>query len=274
MAEGGARGVPRVSVTPADDDGGMNAETVSSAQAEGIDAGLLAKVRGLLAKAESTTFPAESEALTAKAHELIARYAIDRALLEGRAVSGNVRSRTLVVHAPYAKARFHLLGQVARSCDCRALWQPDKGVATVFGFEADLDGTEVLYTSLLLQATSAITKASPATESSSATAAFRRAFLYAFAGRVGQRLSEIKEKTVADAVRSQTGDLLPVLASRSEAVDAALAKAFPGARKMRFSVSNGAGWRSGRDAADRASLATQGAFDGRPALGASSAARG
>src|SRR5438874_10280386 len=123
----------------------MNSMDASGSEAVGIDAGVLAKVRGLLAKAESTSFPAEAEALTAKAHQLIARYSIDRALLEERQANGDVLSRTLGVDAPYARAKFHLLGQVARACRCRVLWQVDLGVATVFGFAADLDATELLY---------------------------------------------------------------------------------------------------------------------------------
>ena len=45
---------------------------------------VLAKVRALLAQAESTTFEAEAEAFTAKAQELMARHAIDAALLWAR----------------------------------------------------------------------------------------------------------------------------------------------------------------------------------------------
>ena len=47
---------------------------------------LLERVRALLAKAESTSFPEEADALTAKAQELMARHAIDAAMLEGASV--------------------------------------------------------------------------------------------------------------------------------------------------------------------------------------------
>ena len=46
----------------------------------------LITIRNLLAKAEATSFPAEAEAFTAKASELMARYAIDEAML-GRFVA-------------------------------------------------------------------------------------------------------------------------------------------------------------------------------------------
>jgi hypothetical protein len=245
----------------------MSAATHEQPEAPGIDAGVLAKVRALLAKAESTSFPAEAEALTAKAHELMARYSIEHAVLDSAEAAVGVHKRTITIAAPYAKARFHLFGQIARACNCRALWQPGPGVATIFGFPADLDATEVLYTSLLLQATAAMTASSPRGGSPSRTAAFRRAFLYAFSARIGQRLEAARQAAVDDAARSHGPELLPVLASRDEAVEAALADAFPNARPMSVSFSNARGYRAGIDAADRATLATQGSFDGRPGIG-------
>src|SRR6185295_10188297 len=50
----------------------------------GVDDSVLVKVRALLAQAESTSFEAEAEAFTAKAQELMARHAIDGALLWAR----------------------------------------------------------------------------------------------------------------------------------------------------------------------------------------------
>jgi hypothetical protein len=245
----------------------MNSMNAGAPEAVGIDAGVLAKVRALLAKAESTTFPAEAEALTAKAHQLIARYSIDRALLEERSGVGDVLSRSLAVDAPYARGKFHLLGQVARACRCRVLWQVDAGVATVFGFAGDLDATELLYTSLLVQATAAmLASRSPQNAAPSTVAAFRRAFLYAFANRIGQRLRAIAEAAVDDAAHSDSASLLPVLASREQAVDEALSAAFPNARAMRYSVSDARGWRAGADAGDRATITTQRSVDGRRAI--------
>ncbi|MET0324191.1 MAG: DUF2786 domain-containing protein, partial [Ilumatobacteraceae bacterium] len=49
--------------------------------APSVDDPVLVKVRALLAQAESTTFEAEAETFTAKAQELMARHAIDAAML-------------------------------------------------------------------------------------------------------------------------------------------------------------------------------------------------
>jgi hypothetical protein len=235
-------------------------------EADGVDPGVLSKVRGLLAKAESTTFPEEAEALTAKAHELMARHTIDRSVVEGIAVVGEVSARRLVVEAPYARARFTLLSSIARSCGCRVVFWPGLGLATVFGFAPDLDATEVLYTSLLLQATSGMKQSSGRRESSARTAAFRRAFLYAFAAGIGQRLRKAADAAVAAAVQTHGDALLPVLASREEAVEPAVAAAAPKTSSVRFSFSDHDGYRAGVAAADRATLATQRSVDGRRAI--------
>ena len=78
---------------------------------------VLRKVRALLAKAEATPFDAEAEAFTAKAQELIARYRIDRALLDARESRGPETpvARRVAVEDPYLTAKVVLLSTIARS---------------------------------------------------------------------------------------------------------------------------------------------------------------
>src|SRR5438477_7598250 len=77
--------------------------------------GLLQKVRALLAKAEATPFEAEAEAFTAKAQELMARYRIDRVLLEakGRQPRAEPERRQVTIEDPYAEAKALLLARIA-----------------------------------------------------------------------------------------------------------------------------------------------------------------
>jgi hypothetical protein len=222
-----------------------------------VDDAVLSKVRGLLAKAESTTFEAEAEALTAKAQELMAKYAIDQALLD-RPGTGSAGPETEVIHIadPYASAKSILLHQVANANRCRAVWSQRSGDATVFGFAVDLAAVELLYTSLLVQATTAMVAAGPQRDRRGkvTTRSFRRAFLLSFAHRIGQRLRETTAATVREAAVEHGADLLPVLASREELVEQAMVKAFPTLGTRRLSVTNADGWAAGRHAADAASL--------------------
>jgi hypothetical protein len=215
----------------------------------GLDTKMAARIRALLAKAESTTFPPEAEALTAKAQELMARYRIERAELEAddpRDTPGRLRIR---VDRPYSTPKESLLSAIAAANHCRAVIAD--GHVHVFGFDADLEVVELLFTSLLVQATAAMTAAGPQvdTRGRSRTRSFRHSFLVAYALRIGERLRETTRQAEAEH-----RDLLPVLVRRDEAVEAVRDAAFPRLRQARTVVSNRAGLAAGRLAADRASL--------------------
>lgn len=234
------------------------------------DPKVLGRVRALLAKAESTSFPEEAEALTAKAQELMARYSIDAALAgSGLGPTGRPQHVRLRIVNPYVSPKVHLLSAVARANRCEAVWMKDEGAVTVFGYPVDLEAVELLFTSLLVQATAAALAAGTHTDSwgRSRTRSFRSAFLLSFAVRIGERLAEAAADAVEEVVAQgdeSAADLLPVLADRADAVRAERDLAFPQIRAARTTVSNGQGWSAGRRAAETASLTGQGQVSARP----------
>jgi hypothetical protein len=155
----------------------------------GADPKMTERVRALLAKAESTTFPDEAEAFTAKAQELIARHAIDLALLgtdrTDRLPEGDAVGRRVLIDDPYGKAKSMLLTAIAKANGCKTVWSNELGVSTVFGAPNDLDAVELLFASLLTQATAAMTTAtaSPSPSSASPPASDNPAWF----GRLGGR---------------------------------------------------------------------------------------
>lgn len=215
---------------------------------------MLPRIRALLAKAEATDFPDEAEALSAKAQELMARHSIDEALLAADAPAPDTpRACRLGVDAPYEEAKATLLHAVADANRCRAVWNEALGFSTVVGFEPDLEAVELLYTSLLVQATTAMTKAEAAQRSKGRkrTKTFRQSFLAAYAHKMGARLTATAEaETAPDA-------LLPVLATRSLAVTAHATQLFPTTTTTRLrGVTDEAGWTEGTAAASQAALHT------------------
>ena len=229
-------------------------------QRAAIDERVLSRIRALLAKAESSTFPAEAETFTAGAQALMARHSIDHALLAalGQNSSEEPTGRRIGIENPYAEPKAMLLGVVAEANRCRTVWSRDLGFSTVIGFPADLDAVELLFTSLLVQATTALMHAGSGADGSgrSRTRSFRQSFLTAYASRIGQRLAEATETQTTKAATEPTGrNLLPVLAARNEAVDDAVAAMFPEmTNHVVGSVTNRDGWFSGLSAADRAAL--------------------
>lgn len=235
-----------------------------------VDERILSRVRALLAKAESTTFPAEAEAFTAGAQALMARHSIDRALLSENRAEDQPQGRRIGVDNPYETPKTMLLEAVARANRCSTVWSRHLGFATVVGFPADLDAVEVLFTSLLLQATRAMTAAGARTsgDGRSRTRAFRSSFLMAYAGRIGERLAEATRGTVESAARESAAsggrDLVPLLAARSEEVERSVQALFPHLvhRPVR-SAGDHEGWYSGRAAADLADLGNRPALEPR-----------
>jgi len=91
----------------------------------------------------------------------------------------------------------------------------------VVGFATDARAVELLHTSLLLQAQSALHAAGSRThrDGASRTRSYRQSFLTAYATRIAQRLSRATEQAIKAAGEDHGPRLLPVLASRAEAVD-------------------------------------------------------
>ncbi|MFJ8579288.1 DUF2786 domain-containing protein [Micromonospora sp. NPDC093277] len=222
---------------------------------------MLDRVRALLAKAESTTFPAEAEALTGKAQELMARHSIDAALLDATAERPDQPSGVrLGTDAPYAAAKALLIQEVAAANRCESVWSDDLGFATVLGFPADLAAVELLHTSLLVQATTAMLRGRGERTGNGRgggrrTKGYDESFLNAFALRIGERLRAATSAADRAAAEERGDDrLLPVLAARSDAVRERVDQLFPGVTRHRLQVRDAEGWTSGTSAADRASL--------------------
>ena len=246
--------------------------TAGSGIGGAADNRMLDRIRALLAKAESTEFAEEAEALSARAQELMAKYSIDHALLAAQSGNGEEPSgRRIPVDSPYEEPKGTLLNVIALANRCRGVWSKDVGLMTVVGFPADLDAVELLFTSLLIQANTAMLRAGGKKDEfgRSRTRAFRQSFLVSYAIRIGERLEEATAHATAEAIdelaiveRDSTGamssgtDLVPFLAARQQAVDDAVDELFGGnlKRGRAARVTDAEGWTSGRAAADLAKL--------------------
>ncbi|MFB6440071.1 DUF2786 domain-containing protein [Streptomyces sp. NPDC056411] len=241
---------------------------------DGAASRALGRIRGLLAKAEATGYPQEAEALSAKAQELMARHSIDEALLAGSpggATDGPAAIR-IGIEGPYEQAKALLLDAVAAANRCQAVWASDVGFSTLVGFPPDLEAAELLYASLLRQATTAMQRAADdlpralrqpggaptARGRSRRTRDFRQTFLVGYADRIRDRLAAATEAATATASAESAGtapDLRPVLAARDLAVAETAGSLFPDTAPVRLrGVRDVAGWHQGRAAADRAEL--------------------
>ena len=240
-----------------------------ASQERAVHARQLDRVRALLAKAESTGYPEEAETYTAKAQELMARYSIDYALLSvGARTREEPVGRRIGVDNPYEASKALLLDAVAKANRCRSIWSGAFGFATVLGFPSDVDGVELLFTSLLVQATGAMVAAGSRRDAygRSSTRSFRQSFLTAYAHRIAERLTTATRDATEQATREAAERpgaerLLPVLASREAKVGEFADELFPDLVSKRVAITNRDGWASGRAAADRARLHARESLD-------------
>lgn len=235
----------------------------------GIDERLLTRVRALLAKAESTSFEEEAVILMTKAQELMTRHRIDRAMVEAdrgkAAFSPLIDARRCWLDDPYLPLKSYLLSVVARANKVAAVSADDLGFVTLVGHPQDLDATEILFTSLLVQASRRMAEITAAEEpfgarmflavrKESAKPSYRRSFFVGFANRIGERL----EAAAAGALHAAEGAIgdafLPVLARQADAVDDAVRKLFGELVVEHVSVTDHRGWAAGAAAADLADL--------------------
>lgn len=221
-------------------------------------AGLLDKVRKLLAKAEAEgVTPPEAEALTEKAAELMARYGIDRARLGAlHPETDPAASRIIDIANPWAQVRSHLLAGIAAALRCHPVLLSTREVAArihLFGYESDLERTDILYTSLLLQMSSALVHdqlrwaASPPDQRGSRRA-WNRSYLLGYCTAVITRVREAEaaarhEAGVEDNKSGGPSTEL-VLVSRDAAVKKLMSDAYPVTRKIKITYS-GRGYRDG-----------------------------
>jgi hypothetical protein len=217
---------------------------------------LLNRIRGLLAKAEGTDHPAEAETFTEKAQELMTRHAVDEAVLRGlQHEEIPVASRRVHLQSPYANVKATLLNAVARANRCRTVLMNEYDIAVLVGTPTDVDQTELLFTSLLIQATRAMADAGHrGTGSFDRSATFRRSFLLAYATRIGERLREADQATTA----TYGAELVPLLQREADAVTAEFERQFPDVRQGGSTYVDLRGWEAGREAADRAAIVAGG----------------
>ncbi|WP_229746097.1 DUF2786 domain-containing protein [Rhodococcoides trifolii] len=226
----------------------------------GVDDKMLARIRGLLAKAESTEFEEEAAVFTEKAQELMSRYSLSETLIREPDSSETwIRGRRFHIDNPYVAEKSSLLFTIAEANACRSVIFTNRSIVEAHGSANDLEQLDMLFTSLLVQATRAMAGAR-ASASGSSTTSFRKGFLTGFAIRIGERLRSAGSRATEQVAAERSvpvSDLLPALAARKDELDAEITRRYPRLGTTRRRAFDAAGYHSGRVAADHASLGVQ-----------------
>jgi hypothetical protein len=230
---------------------------------------LIDKIRKLLAKAEGTDNPNEAEAFSAKAAALIAAHRIDPEHVRESLTRGSLGLRRITLgRGAYVRARLALLSAVADHHDCEVVFETHTlgTVAVVAGFEADLDVTELLYSSLHVQASAQM--AATRMRTAAATQRWRRSFLLGYAKRIGELLEAARRRPApSGGVPTLFDEVLPDVLAREQRVKEFAARAFGRVVAARAAApAQASAWRDGHAAAGRADLGRN-RLVGRRAIG-------
>ncbi|MFD0546047.1 DUF2786 domain-containing protein [Streptomyces mexicanus] len=226
---------------------------------------LLGKVRALLRKAEDqAATEEEARAFLAKATELMAKYGIEQAMLEDLDRPAGPLDKVVEVHPPYAKEMRRLLSWIAGAMRCRSVYPGGKANrhrVHLFGFEGDIQASEVLFASLRLQMLDGADRADrlhrPAGEDARA---YKRSWMLGFIREVTDRVKAAQAAARAAAEHEQEGvdgtgrSVALVLADRSTVVDAHLNDRYPTLGKARPTKFKGTGYWQGRVDGRRADI--------------------
>lgn len=226
----------------------------------------LRRVRGLLDKANAAgATPEEAEALTAKAMELMAKHGVSEEMLAtSRPQADKVSKLRVDLGNPYSREKCNLLLHIGTAFPTRTV-QHTYGAtvtyATVFGFESDLEKTELLYTLLLVQALRGASTRRPSgyyTPTASETTAYRKDWFAGFAHAVGERLRDIYTQARTDYDREHGSSSALVVADRKALVDRSFNDQFGHLKNApRHARRAGAGVHDGMAAGRRADLGGQ-----------------
>lgn len=219
---------------------------------------VLARAEKLLAKAADPATPKdEAEACNAKAAEYLAAFNIDAALLAAKAKNSlKPIFKDIEVSGVYVLPKVVLLGNIAKAFSCTAIRvkkaKDNNGAAVVqvFGFENEIQSTQILFASLVLQATEEafVEKALGKTSKE-----HQNAFWYGYASRIGELLQKTTANVEKEAENKTPGTAL-VLRDRSLEVRKLVRQHHPRLGTFHGRSSSTEGYNAGRAAADRANL--------------------
>lgn len=238
------------------------------------DERLLDKARNLLSLAENAGTDAEAETAREKAEALMLRHSIDSALLAEAtqpADREHITTRHIVIEAPYASQKDCILAAVVDVNQVRAVRLTHRsggGIrCALVGYPSDLQRVEMLFTSLLIQASRHVMRARPAWRGEN-TSSYRASWILGFAQTVATRLERLhgQQKQDVEATEATGRGTELVLADRKHTVDAAFADLFPHTTRGRKARSTGMGHGAGAQAGARADLGQTRLAGGRRAL--------
>jgi hypothetical protein len=194
----------------------------------------------------------------------MARYGIERALLgAARPETDKPADRMISLRNPWTAVKGHLLAGIASAlrCQCVLVNRHDGKAAHIFGYQSDLERTDILFTSLLVQMARALA-AQDVPARGGAAKAWRRSWMLGYITAVVTRVRAAEDAAATSASAAENSEAsartaagerpaVLVLADRSLIVRRQVESAYPRLRRTRVTYTGsgyGDGYREGQQA--------------------------
>jgi hypothetical protein len=215
---------------------------------------VISKVEKLLRLAAKSNHIGEIESAQARAQELITKYQIEEAQLNGHIVSGNVTSKQVPISKPYFIDKTRLLHYIAKHNFCKVLRTDE--YAVIYGYPSDIEICLTLYDILSIHMVNemsiklAQSKLYDTEEVHSKT--WIKSFFGGYAIGIGERIKESKANVIKQVESTDTSVEL-VLRDKQHAVEEFLQQVDYTTVKPR-ELSSKLGYNAGVDSSKKADL--------------------
>ena len=191
-------------------------------------------INQLLAQAESTNYPEEAKAFSAKAQKLMAKWAIDDAVLNSvnNIDSLEIDVEIIPITANYLSAtKASLLNIIGKYNNCRVIkgWKNQENIDLhIIGAASDRSWVQTLFLSLLTQETRESAIAWMLSEISETPQAFATSFQMGYNNKIREQLREAYEIAERDAAKEHgQNSVALVVQSKADAVNLKTRELFP-----------------------------------------------
>jgi len=161
---------------------------------------IISLVQKILEVAARSDKPGEVAAAQAKAQELIVRYQIEEAQLNGRTKPGDITGVRLDVEDPYQSEKSILLNTIARHNYCRVL--RGAGYCMVYGYNDDIQFTIRLYQILSLHMVAEMRRKAKIARSNSVGKFYTKAWVSSFFNGYCVTIDERLKEAIKSAINS------------------------------------------------------------------------
>ena len=217
---------------------------------------VISKVQKLLRVAASSDKAGEIEAAQSRAQELITKYQIEEAQLNGHIVKGDIVCQRIDMPKPYVIDKSVLLNSIAKHNFCKVLRGDD--YCFIYGCRSDIDLCIALYNILSIHMVSQMQYKLDLIKASLQEKVYTKPWIKSFFGGysigISERIKESKSKVIKETESSSGNSIALIIRDKEHAVEEYFQKVDRKKSSYDRKLSSSSGFNAGIDSAREADI--------------------